>query len=183
MQSVLQKKWWCVCVKKVSLNFVNDKIVIVILIGLWLSQAGSTNNISWMIKMYLFFHLYTFLLKNMSIIYWAFCWSVRIIWVITSKKMYLIPTGPQSLKVIKNTLLIRFCHQNIHLKFHESFSGYFFFFNVSVFITPSTCWWMLFGRLIVLTWDRLSEITQNFHLSEWTCDCFALIHLKIVCVQ
>lgn len=44
------KKNGGVCVKKVSSNFVNDKIVIVILIGLWLSQAGSTDTISWMIK-------------------------------------------------------------------------------------------------------------------------------------
>lgn len=41
-------------------------------------------------------------------------------------KMYLITTGPQSLKVVKGALLISFCHQNIHLKFHESFLTFFF---------------------------------------------------------
>lgn len=48
--AIRSPKKMVVCVKKVSSNFVNDKIVIVILIGLWLSQAGSTDTISWMIK-------------------------------------------------------------------------------------------------------------------------------------
>lgn len=148
MQSVLQKKWWCVR-KRFSSNFLNDKIVIVILIGLWLSQAGSMDTISWMIKMYLFFHLYTFLLKICLSFIGHFA-EVYVSYESSRAKMYLIPTGPQSLKVVKDTLLIRFYHQNIHLKFHESFSG-FFFFQVSVLIKPSTCWLMLFGRLIVLT--------------------------------
>lgn len=126
MQSVLQKKWWCVR-KRYSSNFLNDKIVIVILIGLWLSQAGSMDTISWMIKMYLFFHLYTFLLKICLSFIGHFA-EVYASYESSRAKMYLIPTGPQSLKVVKDTLLIRFCHQNIHLKFHESFSGFFFFF-------------------------------------------------------
>lgn len=127
MQSVLQKKWWCVR-KRFSSNFLNDKIVIVILIGLWLSQAGSMDTISWMIKMYLFFHLYTFLLKICLSFIGHFA-EVYASYESSRAKMYLIPTGPQSLKVVKDTLLIRFCHQNIHLKFHESFSGFFFFFS------------------------------------------------------
>lgn len=121
-----KKKWWCVR-KRFSSNFLNDKIVIVILIGLWLSQAGSMDTISWMIKMYLFFHLYTFLLKICLSFIGHFA-EVYVSYESSRAKMYLIPTGPQSLKVVKDTLLIRFCHQNIHLKFHESFSGFFFFF-------------------------------------------------------